>query len=86
MRARGLRVNGSFVTRMLAFIPLALPLMLGALHDVDERTFALATRQVRADGPRRTPLHPPRDTWIDRTVRWGLAVTVAGLAAWRIAR
>lgn len=86
MRSRGLRVRGSFVTRVLAFIPLALPLMLGALHDVDERTFALATRQVRADGPRRTTLHPPHDSWIDRTVRWGLAATVVGVAAWRAAR
>jgi energy-coupling factor transport system permease protein len=86
MRSRGLRVRGSLLTRVLAFIPLALPLMLGALHDVDERTFALATRQVRADGPKRTPLNPPHDTAIDRTVRWGLMVVVSGLAIWRIAR
>ncbi len=86
MRARGLRVRGNLVTRVLAFIPLALPLMLGALHDVDERTFALATRQVRADGPRRTPLHPPRDTGLDRAVRWGLALLVIAAAGWRLAR
>lgn len=86
MRSRGLRVRGSLLTRMLAFIPLALPLMLGALHDVDERTFALATRQVRTDGPRRTPLNPPADTWADRAVRWGLAAVVAALLVWRLAR
>lgn len=86
MRARGLRVRGSLITRVLAFIPLALPLMLGALHDVDERTFALATRQVRADGPRRTPLNPPQDTAIDRAVRWGLGVVVLAAAAWRFTR
>ncbi len=84
MRSRGLRVRGSIVTRALAFIPLALPLMLGALHDVDERTFALATRQVRADGPGRTPLRPPVDTRIDRVVRWGLVLGVAGVALWRL--
>lgn len=86
MRARGLRVRGSLLTRVLAFIPLALPLMLGALHDVDERTFALATRQVRADGPRRTPLHPPRDTALDRTVRWGMVLLVLVCAGWRVSR
>jgi energy-coupling factor transport system permease protein len=84
MRSRGLRVRGSIVTRALAFIPLALPLMLGALHDVDERTFALATRQVRADGSRRTPLHPPTDTPADRMVRGALLLAVGGAALWRI--
>lgn len=86
MRARGLRVRGSLLTRVLAFIPLALPLMLGALHDVDERAFALATRQVRADGSRRTPLHPPADTVLDRMVRWGLGLLVVGCAGWRLSR
>ncbi|MEO6068129.1 MAG: energy-coupling factor transporter transmembrane component T [Gemmatimonadota bacterium] len=84
MRSRGLRVRGSVVTRALAFIPLALPLMLGALHDVDERTFALATRQVRADGSGRTPLRPPVDTAFDRATRWGFLLAVAVAALWRI--
>ena len=86
MRSRGLRVRGSLFTRLLAFIPLALPLMLGALHDVDERAFALATRQVRADGARRTPLRPPADTPIDQAVRWGAVALVGGVALWRILR
>ena len=87
MRSRGLRVRGSLFTRAFAFIPLALPLMLGALHDVDERTFALATRQVRPDGAtRRTSLRPPADSVIDQGVRWGLVVAVGVALAWRIAR
>jgi energy-coupling factor transport system permease protein len=84
MRARGLRVRGSAITRAKAFVPLALPLMLGALHEVDERTFALATRQVRADGVRRTPLRPPADTPLDRAVRWGACLTVALALAWKL--
>lgn len=84
MRARGLRVRGSLLTRALAFIPLALPLMLGALHDVDERTFALATRQVRTDGGRRTSLDPPRDPPADRITRWGLIVVVGAAVMWRV--
>jgi energy-coupling factor transport system permease protein len=84
MRSRGLRVRGSLLTRVLAFVPLALPLMLGALHDVDERAFALATRQVRADGARRTPLRPPADTPADQAVRWGALMLVSGAALWRI--
>lgn len=86
MRARGLRVRGSIVTRAMAFVPLALPLMLGALHDVDERAFALATRQVRLGESRRTPLRLPADLPADRFVRWGcLALAIAALA-WRVVR
>jgi energy-coupling factor transport system permease protein len=85
MRSRGLRVRGDLLTRGRAFVPLALPLMLGALHEVDERTFALATRQVRAERTRRTPLHPPVDTLPDRAVRWGAALAVVVALAWRVA-
>jgi len=84
MRSRGLRVRGSLLTRAHAFVPLALPLMLGALHEVDERTFALATRQVRAEYARRTPLHPPDDTVLDRAVRVGAVVAVICAILWRL--
>lgn len=86
MRSRGLRVRGSLLTRAGAFVPLALPLMLGALHEVDERTFALATRQVRAEGTRRTPLHPPEDSLADKVARWGAICAVVVAAAWRVTR
>ena len=86
MRARGLRVRGSIVTRATAFVPLALPLMLGALHDVDERAFALATRQVRLGESRRTPLRLPADPPADRAVRWGCLVLAAAALVWRVAR
>lgn len=83
MRARGLRVRGNIFTRAFAFVPLALPLMLGALHDVDERAFALATRQVRLGEVRRTPLRLPEDTPADRIVRWGGVVAIVAAALWR---
>ena len=83
MRSRGLRVRGTLITRAKAFVPLALPLMLGALHEVDERTFALATRQVRAEGVSRTPLRPPADTGLDLAVRWGAVLAVLWAIAWR---
>ena len=86
MRARGLRVRGSIVTRAVAFVPLALPLMLGALHDVDERAFALATRQVRLGEAQRTPLRIPRDTPADRSTRWGALTVVLLAGAWRVLR
>lgn len=84
MRSRGLRVHGSLFTRAFAFVPLALPLMLGALHDVDERAFALATRQVRLGDARRTPLRLPEDPPVDRIVRWGCTVATLAAALWRL--
>lgn len=85
MRARGLRVRGPFLVRAAAFIPLALPLMLGALHDVDERAFALATRQVRSEGPR-TSLRSPEDRPLDRGIRWGAVALVLVALVWRVTR
>lgn len=86
MRARGLRVGGNIITRSLAFVPLALPLMLGALHDVDERAFALATRQARLDGTTRTPLRIPEDPVGEQVLRWGLILLVVAATVWRFAR
>jgi energy-coupling factor transporter transmembrane protein EcfT len=86
MRARGLRVRGNILTRALAFIPLALPLMLGALHDVDERAFALATRQVRLGEAKRTPLRLPLDPLADRATRWACVALVLSAVGWRLLR
>ncbi len=72
-RCRGLRVRGSVGLRIRALVPLALPLVLGALSEVDERATAL---EARAAGPgvRRTPLDPPRDSLADKAFRWVLAI------------
>lgn len=86
MRSRGLRVRGSIFRRAGAVVPLALPLMLGALHDVDERAFALSTRQASVIGNRRTPLDPPVDTIADRAVRLGMGLVVLGALVWKLVR
>ncbi len=80
-RCRGLRVGGSPVRRLRAIAPLVVPLILGALAEVDERTFALEARGA-AHATRRTPLHPAMDTPRERFIRWGLvAATGIALAA-----
>ena len=68
-RSRGLRLRGNPVNRVRAIGPVTFPLLLGALAEVDERGFALETRCAGAV-TRRTPLDPPRDTVVDRVVRW----------------
>jgi energy-coupling factor transport system permease protein len=77
-RCRGLRVRGSVWSRARAVGPLAMPLVLGALAEVDERAVALEVRGAAA-GRRRTPLDPPRDSAAERVFRWALAAT-AGAA------
>jgi energy-coupling factor transport system permease protein len=82
-RTRGLRVGGSPAARLRALAPLVLPLVLGALSEVDDRAMALETRAVLG-ARRRTPLDPPRDTAADRAVRWGAAALALAAAAWRV--
>lgn len=70
-RCRGLRVRGSLLNRATAVVPLAVPLVLGALTEVDERAMALEARGVGA-ATSRTPLAPPADHPVERWVRWAL--------------
>jgi energy-coupling factor transport system permease protein len=77
-QARGLRVSGSFMTRVRAVIPLVGPIVLGSLIDVRERTFAL---EARAFGARRsrTAYRVVADPAVDRWVRYGLLLAVVAL-------
>jgi energy-coupling factor transport system permease protein len=84
-RARGLRWGGSPVRRARALVPLVLPLVLGAIAEVDDRAVALETRAVEVRGAR-TPLAPPPDRIADRLVRVGALAAVAAAAAWRLFR
>jgi energy-coupling factor transport system permease protein len=83
-RCRGLRTRGGPGVRVAALRALALPLVLSALHEVDERALALETRGFTS-GVRRTPLAPPRDRLAERALRWGLLLGCVALLVWRIA-
>lgn len=83
-RCRGLATRGGLLVRVRALRALALPLVLSAVHDVDERALALETRGL-VTGARRTPLAPPRDRALERAARWGLLLGTLGLLAWRLA-
>jgi len=70
-RCRGLSPRGGIPARLRALRALALPLVLSALHEVDERALALETRGL-VPGIRRTPLAPPPDPAAERAARWAL--------------
>lgn len=82
-RCRGLDTRGGPLARFAALRALALPLVLSALHEVDERALALETRGF-TPGVRRTPLAPPHDRPAERVFRWGILFACAGLLVWRI--
>ena len=84
-QCRGLRLGGSPLSRLRALGPLALPLILGALAEVDEQVLALDVRGAAASG-RRTPLDPPSDTRPQQALRWGLLLLVAAAYAWKFWR
>lgn len=83
-QCRGLALGGSPAARVRALVPLVLPLVLGALVEVDEQVLALDARGVTS-GARRTSLDPPRDVAAERVLRLALAAVVLGLFAARFA-
>ncbi len=72
-QARGLSLEGSFVRRIRALVPLIGPVVLGSLVDVRERTFALEARGFGAR-PSRTAYRVVADPPVDRWLRLGLVL------------
>lgn len=83
-QCRGLHVRGSVGRRVRAVVPLALPLVFGALAEVDERAVALESRGAGAGVPR-TALAPPEAGRVDTAVRVACAVGLIGAVVLRIA-
>jgi energy-coupling factor transport system permease protein len=79
-RARGLDTEGRIWRRFRGIVPLAGPLVLGALTEVEERAMALEARAFSAPG-HLTLLRVPRDTAADRALRWLALVALVGLVA-----
>jgi energy-coupling factor transport system permease protein len=83
-RARGLDTEGSVWRRVRGVIPLAGPVLLGSIGEVEERSMALEARGFTRPG-RRTLLWWPPDTLVEVVVRWLLLLSVPLLIAARAA-
>jgi energy-coupling factor transport system permease protein len=83
-RARGLDTEGSAWRRIRGVVPLAGPLILSALSEVEERTMALEARAFSAPG-RRTTLRPLIDRTWERVLRWALVVAAVALLSLSVA-
>jgi len=77
-RARGLDTQGSLWRRARGVVPLAGPMISGALSEVEERTLALEARAFAAP-MRRTVLRRLPDSPGQRLLRWGVGVGTAAV-------
>ena len=82
-RARGLDTEGSLWRRLRGVLPLAGPVLLGSITEVEERTMALEARGFTRPG-RRTLLWWPPDSGSQRLARWLLALAIPGLIVARM--
>jgi energy-coupling factor transport system permease protein len=81
-RARGLDTEGSLWKRVRGVLPLAGPVLLGSLAEIEERTMALEARGFTRPGRRTLLWHPP-DSGRQALARWLL---LAALPLWLVAR
>ncbi len=80
-RARALDTEGSVLRRVRGVVPLAGPMITGALGEVEARTMALEARAFSAPGPRTVLRHLP-DSGAQAALRWLFIVgTIAVVAA-----
>ena len=77
-RARGLDTEGSVWKRLRGVLPLAGPVLLGSVAEIEERTMALEARGFTRPG-RRTLLWSPPDSGRQRVARWLLLASVPAL-------
>jgi energy-coupling factor transport system permease protein len=81
-RARGLDTEGSLWRRLRGVLPLAGPVLLGSITEVEERTMALEARGFTRPG-RRTLLWWPSDSPRQRVARWLLVLAVPAVVVAR---
>ena len=83
-RARGLDTEGSIWQRIRGVLPLAGPVLLGSIAEIEERTMALEARGFTRPGRRTLLWHPP-DSGSQAVARWlllaaGVLIVVARTA------
>jgi energy-coupling factor transport system permease protein len=83
-RARGLDTEGSLMRRLRGLLAVVSPTVSGVIAEAEMRTLALESRAFTRPG-RHTLLWTPRDSLVQRGVRWALAGGVLVLALLRLA-
>jgi energy-coupling factor transport system permease protein len=82
-RARGLDTEGSAWKRIRGVVPLAGPVLLGSIAEIEERTMSLEARGFTRPG-RRTLLWSPADSGRQQLLRWALLALVPAVVLLRL--
>lgn len=80
-RARGLSTGTNIIERTWRILPMVIPLLLGAITDVEQRSLALEARGFGSGSKRTWWSVPPRRRW-----EGFCQLALAGLAIWMIVR
>jgi energy-coupling factor transport system permease protein len=81
-RARGLDTEGSPWRRLRGVLPLAGPVLLGSIAEIEERTMALEARGFTRPGRRTLLWHPP-DSGLQAAARWLLLLATPAVLVLR---
>lgn len=82
-RSRGLETQGNFRRRLRGLVPLAGPLVIGALSEVEDRALALELRGFMTNGPK-TSLRTLHDSTWQQALRALLLLAALGVLIWRV--
>lgn len=82
-QARGLDTGANIVERFKSLIAMMTPLLIGMLIATQTRALALESRGFSREG-KRTYLLEVTDSTLDRALRWGTIVAVAGVFVWQV--
>jgi energy-coupling factor transport system permease protein len=82
-RSRGLDSEGSVLKRFLSLFPLAAPVVLGSLVEIEQRSIALETRGFSTPGPK-TSFRTVSDTPRQQLLRWGMLSVSLLIIVYRI--
>ena len=74
-RARGLDTEGGLLNRLRGVLPLAGPVLLGSIAEIEERTMSLEARGFTRPGRRTLLWHPP-DSGRQALARWLMVAAV----------
>lgn len=84
-RARGLNTGGNVIRRFYSLAPLIVPLVVGAIIEIEQRAIALEVRGFKSATPK-TSLRILADSTFQRLARWLMVAVAASLVIFRLFR